>query len=310
MSQNSSSKCADGSAAVVQIHTEEEFSHIRVQTCVTLMGFPQTSVAESNVGHVMLGFHGCSSVSQKGKLREVASILGSPLDLRPELYNNDPWVEFIDLDIEETTNRPTGLDPDCLKQTLLSSNCAPPNFNFRDDDSGRASCCEPDLSSEAEASNDLPVTPSQALSHTFCSVECVNQSPDASKTETLGRETLYTQVSEVKSTGKVLLSPESEKSSSKDMPLENGGKDLHSLVVTRDTGELCDNLYPFGSRSHESDTTSNYPAPAYTVVDGVNGQNSLLLTTNSTSALQLIIPKSAPAPTGYLTPDLLGSVTP
>lgn len=240
----------------------------------------------------------------------MTSILGSPLDLRPELYNNDPWVEFIDLDIEESTDRLTGLDPDCLMQTLLSSNCTPPNSSFRDDDSGRASCCEPDLSSEPEASTDHPVTPSRVVSHTFCSMGCVSPSPDASETETLGRDTLYTQVSEVKSTGKVLLSPESEKSSSKDMPLENEGKDLHSLVVTRDTRELCDSLYPFGSRNHESDTTSNYPAPAYTVVDGVNRQNSLLLTTNSTSALQLIIPKSMPAPAGYLTPDLLGSITP
>lgn len=218
-------------------------------------------------------------------------------------------------------------------QSSLSSHCTPPIFSFRDDDSGRASCCDPDLSSEPEASTVHPVIPSQVLNQTFCSTGCVgsgllNQPPNRSETETLDREALYTQVSEVRSTGKVLLFPELEKiSSSKGMLLENEGKDLHILVVnarhgsnmagngsqtfpTPDMSELYDSSHASTSHSHESDATFNCPAPAYTVVDGVSGQNSLLLATNSTSGLQLIIPKSVPASTGYLTPDLLGSITP
>uniref|UniRef100_H2U7S7 Growth hormone receptor b n=1 Tax=Takifugu rubripes TaxID=31033 RepID=H2U7S7_TAKRU len=274
-----------------------------------------------------------SKLLKKGKLRELTSILGSPLDLRSELYNNDPWVEFIDLDIEETTSRLKDLDPDCLMQPSLLSDCTPPIFSFRDDDSGRASCCDPDLSSEPEASTVHPAILNQVINQTFCSTGCagsglLNQTPNVSETETLDREALYTQVSEVRSTGKVLLSPELEKiSSSKGMPLENEGKDLHILVVNAhhgsnmagnvsqtfprpDTSELFDSSHASTSHSHESDATSNRPAPAYTVVDGVSGQNSLLLATNSTSGLQLIIPKSVPTSTGYLTPDLLGSITP
>lgn len=249
------------------------------------------------------------------------------------MYNNDPWVEFIDVDIEETTNRLKDLDPHCLRQPSLSSNCTPPIFSFRDDDSGRASCCDPDLSSEPEASTVHPVFPSQVINQTFCSAGCaasglLNQTPDASETETLGREALYTQVSEVRATGKVLLSPELETIiSSKGTPLENEGKDLDILVgnthhgsnvagnisqtlPTPDTSEHVDSFYSSNSHCHELDRTSNCPAPAYTVVDGVSGQNGLLLTTNFTSGLQLIIPKSVPTPTGYLTPDLLGNITP
>lgn len=245
------------------------------------------------------------------------------------MYNNDPWVEFIDLDIEETTSRPKDLDPDCLMQPSRSSDCTPPIFSFRGDDSGRASCCDPDLSSEPEASTLHPVIPSEVINQTGCAGSgLLNQTPNVSETETLDREALYTQVSEVRLTGKVLLSPELEKiSSSKGMPLENKGMDLHILVVnahhnsnmaanvsqtcpTPDMSELFDSSYASTSHSHESEATSNCPAPAYTVVDGVSGQNSLLLATNSTSGLQLIIPKSVPTSTEYLTPDLLGSITP
>ena len=52
------------------------------------------------------------------------------------------------------------------------------------------------------------------------------------------------------------------------------------------------------------------PAPVYTMVEGVDRQISLLLTQNSTPVPHLMIPKTIPTPGGYLTPDLLGSITP
>lgn len=212
--------------------------------------------------------------------------------------------------------------------TSLSSHCPPHIFSFRDDDSGRASCCDPDLSSEPEASTVHPLTPSQVIDQKFGLLGCVgpsllNQSPDGSKTETLSREALYTQVSEMRSTGKVLLSPELEKSSSKDAPLESDDEDLpvrnprngssiaanmSQTFATQEMSGLGDSPCPSSSSYPKSDSAST--APFYTVVDGVSGQNSLLLTPNSTSDLQLVIPKSVPTPTGYLTPDLLGSIKP
>ncbi|XP_056288257.1 growth hormone receptor b isoform X2 [Pseudoliparis swirei] len=83
---------------------------------------------------------------KNGKLRELASILGGPLDLRPELYHNDPWVEFIDLDLEEPSDPLAELDTDRLVERCPPS---PP-----DDDSGRASC-DPDLPGDPEASSPL-----------------------------------------------------------------------------------------------------------------------------------------------------------
>lgn len=159
---------------------------------------------------------------------------------------------------------------------------------------------------------------------------------------------MYTQVSEVRSSGKVLLSPEEqtevEKTTGKDTEKdimaekEKAKKEFQLLVVNADHGGYTSELnagkmsprlsigdqsepgltgdlspLPPASPYHESDTTAVSPlppAPVYTVVEGVDRQNSLLLTPNSTPAPQLIIPKTMPTPGGYLTPDLLGSITP
>lgn len=278
---------------------------------------------------------------KKGKLRELTSILGGPPDLRPELYNNDPWVEYIDLDIEEPIDRLTDLDTDCLMQSSLSSDSTP--LGFRDDDSGRASCCDPDLPSDPEASPVHPLPPNQNLIR-----EELLQGDSEPSTlseeipfETAGREMMYTQVSEVRSSGKVLLSPEepAEERECKDNSKDEKEKNDFQLIVVNkdhggytselntgkttptclpgDTSEPCKterDLSPV-SAYHETDRNTTpvstlAPAPVYTVVEHVDRQNSLLLTPNSAPTPQLIIPKTMPTPDGYLTPDLLGSITP
>nr|XP_033502534.1 growth hormone receptor b isoform X1 [Epinephelus lanceolatus] len=286
---------------------------------------------------------------KKGKLRELTSILGGPPDLRPELYNNDPWVEFIDLDIEEQSDRLTDLDTECLMERSLSSNCSPLSIGFRDDDSGRASCCDPDLPSDPEPSPFIPLIPNQIHSKepaclTPCEPNSPAQSPTAGEPFSVapGREAMYTMVSEVRSSGKVLLSPEEqtevEKPTSKDTEKEKMAekekekKEFQLLVVNPEhggytselnagkmsprssSGDMSEPCQTGGdSPYHKSDPTPLSPlspAPVYTVVEGVDMQNSLLLTPNSTPAPQLIIPKTVPTPDGYLTPDLLGSITP
>ncbi|XP_018558015.1 growth hormone receptor b isoform X2 [Lates calcarifer] len=287
---------------------------------------------------------------KKGKLRELTSILGGPPDLRPELYNNDPWVEFIDLDIEEQNDRLTELDTDCLMDRSLSSNCSPLSLGFRDDDSGRASCCDPDLPSDPEVSPFHPLIPNQTLGKepsypaaSEPSSPVQSQAPAEPVFAAPGREVLYTQVSEVRSSGKVLLSSEEQtevdKPTSKDIMVEkekekkefqlllvnadhggytselNAGK-MNPRLSTGDVSKPCQtgvDVTPSPSPYYESDTTTMsplLPAPVYTVVEGVDRQNSLLLTPNTPPAPQLIIPKATPTPDGYLTPDLLGSITP
>ncbi|NWX91941.1 GHR protein, partial [Nothoprocta pentlandii] len=80
---------------------------------------------------------------KKGKLDEVNSILASHDSYKTQLYNDDLWVEFIELDIEDPDEKNRGSDTDRLltDDHLKSHSC----LGAKDDDSGRASCCEPDI---------------------------------------------------------------------------------------------------------------------------------------------------------------------
>ncbi|KAM9735446.1 growth hormone receptor-like isoform 2-T2 [Menidia menidia] len=279
---------------------------------------------------------------KKGKLRELASILSGPLDLRPELYNKDSWVEFIDLDIEEHKDKPTDQDTDCPMNRSLHSNCSQFSLSLRDDDSGRSSC-EPDLFSDLNASPLHSAIPNQTLGNEPSS-QAGSKSITGDRNTTTGEpsltsplsEVMYTQVSEVRSSGKVLLSPEEqtymeENSTEKAVMMVKGKEkeETQLLVVKADcqdstselntssmnpepsTGDLC-KLCPTGvehsaalSPSFQLETT-----PVYTVVEGVGRKNSLLLTQNSTPSPHLTTPKTMPTPDGYLTPELLGSLVP
>lgn len=187
---------------------------------------------------------------KKGKLCELSTILG-PSMLQPECYDADPWVEFIELDLEEP--QPDLPDPENLQKGRKSS-------GFSDDDSGRASCCDPDFPCDAESS----------LSSSS-NTEIPHPTPP---------ESMYTQVSEVRPSGNIVLSPEDTQ-----------------IPVTQKHG-------PGSSSSQSAEYTAEVnaaktlleadpcPAPGYTVVEGVAGQNALLLT----------------EPQGYLNPDLFTAI--
>lgn len=275
----------------------------------------------------------------------MTSILGSTPGLRPELYNSDPWVEFIELDMEEQNDRLRCLDTDCLVQRSLSS-------TIRDDDSGRASCCDPDLHSDPEASHFHPLIPNHIPSdETACRAASEPVSPVQGPAggelafDAPGREALYTQVSEVRVSGKVLLSPEEQmeveettsKDTGKDFVAEKEKeKEFQLLVVNPDNqgytsevnaGRMSSSVFAGDEQRQTGGDSSCVPSPlpyhksdpvappllppVYTVVEGVDRQNSLLLTnSNSTPAPHLIIQKNMPTPGGYLTPDLLGNIQP
>uniref|UniRef100_A0A1A7XLU3 Growth hormone receptor b n=2 Tax=Iconisemion striatum TaxID=60296 RepID=A0A1A7XLU3_9TELE len=265
---------------------------------------------------------------KKGKLRELTSILGGSPDLRPELYNNDPWVEFIDLDMEDQNEKLTDLDTNCLMDRSLSTNYSPLSGGFRDDDSGRSSCCEPDLLSESNSSPIHPFSQNQTL----LKEASYQKASDPGSGGEPSREAVYTMVSEVRSSGNVLLSPEEqtevEENTHKEimMEKEEDRKQAQLLVMSSDHRDLSKRTLqdPFQSGVDPNPTQSPSPkqesssipqspltpAPVYTVVEGVDGQNGLLLTPNSAPTPHLVIPKAGPTPDGYLTPDLLGSITP
>ncbi|XP_053304063.1 growth hormone receptor [Spea bombifrons] len=80
---------------------------------------------------------------QKGKLDEVNYILANHESYKQELCIEDPWVEFIELDLDDAEDKTAGSDTDRLlgEEHMKSHNC----LGVKDDDSGRASCCEPDI---------------------------------------------------------------------------------------------------------------------------------------------------------------------
>ncbi|KAM8960870.1 growth hormone receptor [Pelodytes ibericus] len=80
---------------------------------------------------------------QKGKLDELNSILANHDSYKQELSMDDPWVEFIELDLDDPDYKIEGSDTDRLlgEDHLKSHSC----LGVKDDDSGRASCCEPDI---------------------------------------------------------------------------------------------------------------------------------------------------------------------
>uniref|UniRef100_A0A3Q2PKZ8 Growth hormone receptor b n=1 Tax=Fundulus heteroclitus TaxID=8078 RepID=A0A3Q2PKZ8_FUNHE len=218
---------------------------------------------------------------KKGKLRELTTILGGPADLRPELYGNDPWVEFIDLDMEEPGDKLMDVDTDRLLDRSLSSHCSP--LGFRDDDSGRSSCCEPDLLSESNGSPFHPIVPGQ---------------------EAQGGEAAYTQVGEVRSSGKVLLSPEQLSDTGEEQERKQDDPAALKADQRARPSELS------AAKLNLRVDPNSPSAPVYTVVEGVDRQNSLLLTPTPTPDPNPSPPKMTAAPDGYLTPDLLGSMTP
>ncbi|XP_019486070.1 PREDICTED: growth hormone receptor isoform X1 [Hipposideros armiger] len=79
---------------------------------------------------------------KEGKLEEVNTILAIH-NYKPEFYNDDSWVEFIELDIDDPDEKTEGSDTD-----RLLSNDHQKSLNIlgaKDDDSGRTSCYEPDI---------------------------------------------------------------------------------------------------------------------------------------------------------------------
>ncbi|KAM6156509.1 growth hormone receptor [Erethizon dorsatum] len=80
---------------------------------------------------------------KEGKLEEVNTILAIHDNSKPPFYNDDSWVEFIELDIDDPDEKIEGSDTDRL---LSSDHQKSLNIlGAKDDDSGRTSCYEPDI---------------------------------------------------------------------------------------------------------------------------------------------------------------------
>ncbi|XP_066501271.1 growth hormone receptor b [Hoplias malabaricus] len=291
---------------------------------------------------------------QKGQLTEFTSILGTHPGLRPELYSNDPWVEFIEVDIDEPNETLEGFDTPLLIGDSPVSDSSPMSNGFRDDDSGRASCCDPDLSDHDHTDVQHPSTSGHDGFHT------PSPANPGVPQEPAWPTSLYSQVTDFTSHGDALLSPEKQNQSDNCRSQDKAKKNTETekgmkpkLIVSTDgsgyTSELDtskisaqhsagghsepysvreephfaaeqihSSLQEYQTPTLEPEVTpvsSSFPilsirsTPEYTMVDCVDWENSLLLKANNPAALPLVV-KSFPTPGGYLTPDLLQSISP
>ncbi|KAJ8414018.1 hypothetical protein AAFF_G00066160 [Aldrovandia affinis] len=128
---------------------------------------------------------------KKGKLDELSSILSSHHMYQPELFQEDSWVEFIELDMGEAGDKS---EAESDTQRLLSSSHG---LCIKDDDSGRASCYDPELPDPdplaLQKRGAPPVIPAPA--------------PPPPLARTWVNMDFYAQVSDVTPTGGVVLSP-------------------------------------------------------------------------------------------------------
>ncbi|XP_027719334.1 growth hormone receptor [Vombatus ursinus] len=119
---------------------------------------------------------------KKGKLEEVNTILASHDSYKSQFYNDDSWVEFIELDIDDPDEKTEESDTDRL---LSSDHQKSLNYlGAKDDDSGRTSCYEPDiLETDLSASDSCDGTSDIAQSQRMkgkADLLCLEQKNDGS----------------------------------------------------------------------------------------------------------------------------------
>lgn len=223
-----------------------------------------------------------------------------------------------------------GFDAPLMFSNSCVSDSPPTSSCFQDDDSGRASCCDPDLSDHDHHETHPSTTNGQDSFHTLCSANLGIMPPPVQ--DSAWPDSMYSQVAEVMPSGETVLS--SEQATTKDsksqavkneqikkpllvvIPDEQGyTSDLDVNKVntyfmeaqTEPSAKLDSNSSPEQVLACPALSTTTSP-PEYTMVDGVDWNNSLIL--RNPSLFPVSVVKSGSAPEGYLTPDLLSKIAP
>ncbi|XP_056587116.1 growth hormone receptor b [Triplophysa dalaica] len=204
---------------------------------------------------------------QKGKLNEFTSILSTHPGLRPELYSNDPWVEFIEVDIDE----PHDSQEELLIADSPVSDSPQMSSGFRDDDSGRASCCDPDLSDHDQTDLHHTSTSGHDGFHLLSRAHSRSPQPVAvCPQDRAWPNSLYSQVSDFTQRGEVVLSPEEQEIANSCCHNEavednenNKRKELQWLTLTPDetgyTSEITANVISAQHSKPNSPITDQLP---------------------------------------------------
>ncbi|KAK3566125.1 hypothetical protein QTP86_026019 [Hemibagrus guttatus] len=277
---------------------------------------------------------------EKGKLDELNSLLSSQHIYKPNLYPDDSWVEFIQIDLDEVAEKNESSD----KQRLLgpsrhgSTRCLG-SAHKGDGDSGLE--MEPDREERhplVSRSNSTP-TPEQQIE--------IQTQFDRNDGNNWMNMDFYAQVSDVTPAGGVVLTPEQQNNTLRkkkgEEKEEDMKKDIQLMVIDSDRGYSSENVtrnlvsdslssqdpeqpyHVLNLDAEEEMQTCSYisdpsppsvlpPLPDYTVVQEVDEQHSLLL--NPSPAPQTPScpqnPTKCPPnmPVGYLTPELLENFSP
>ncbi|XP_059192563.1 growth hormone receptor a [Centropristis striata] len=329
---------------------------------------------------------------KKGKLDELnfilsGGVMGGLPTYAQDFYQDEPWVEFIEVDAEEEdagekednqgsdTQRLLGLSQPASHHLTIS---------FPDDDSGRASCYDPDMPDQDTLMLMATLLPGQPEVEE-ASLDVVKRAPAPEKserplvqTQTGGPQTwvntdFYAQVSNVMPSGGVVLSPgqqlriqentsgieeetvkKGKEHKGSEGTEENKQKELQfQLLVVDPEGSG----YTTESNARQISTPPSSPMPGdgyqiihpqhvetkpvataednqspyilpdspqsqlfapvadYTVVQEVDSQHSLLLNLPPRQSPPPCLPQHplkalSSMPVGYITPDLLGNLSP
>ncbi|KAM8760773.1 growth hormone receptor a [Acanthopagrus schlegelii] len=332
---------------------------------------------------------------KKGKLDELNFILsgggmGGLSTYAPDFYQDEPWVEFIEVDAEDADAAEKEENQGSDTQRLLdlpqpvshhmNIGCANA-VSFPDDDSGRASCYDPDLHDQDTLMLMATLLPGQpeAGEDSFDVVESApvieRSERPLMQTQTGGPQTwvntdFYAQVSNVMPSGGVVLSPgqqlrlqestsatedeaqkkgkgseDSEVKAQKELQFqllvvdpegsgyttESNARQISTPPTTPMPGSGYQTIHPQPVETKPAATAENNQSPYilpdspqsqffapvadYTVVQEVDSQHSLLLNPPPRQSPPPCLPhhpaKALPAmPVGYVTPDLLGNLSP
>lgn len=321
---------------------------------------------------------------KKGKLDELNFIMsdggmGGLPTYAPDFYQDEPWVEFIEVDAEDADGGEKEDNQGSDTQRLLgvhqavghhmNTGCSN-TIGFPDDDSGRASCYDPDLADQDAVTLMTTLLPGQTEDGQSSFEERAQElerplvQTQSGAPQTWVNTDFYAQVSNVMPSGGVVLSPGQHLRIQESTPAteEEKGKEHKGYEEGKKPNQLQFQLlvvdpegsgYTTESSARQISTPSCSPPPGegyqtipppqvetkpvataegnespyilpdspqcpffapvadYTVVQEMDSEHSLLL--NPPPPRQSPPPslKALPSmPVGYITPDLLGNLTP
>ncbi|KAG7476295.1 hypothetical protein MATL_G00081300 [Megalops atlanticus] len=235
---------------------------------------------------------------KKGKLDQLSIILSSQHPYGRGTPPDDPWVEHIELDFEELSERRG--QPDTQRLLRPAHTPCPYDLALRDDDSGRASCCEADLPDPDATGHPRDDTPPPSPAPPPVHAQ-------HGESGWAGKD-FYTQVREVTGEGVVMLAPGpqcgaeggEERRKKERFQLVVGGGAGGDYTTETDARRISADLSPGGGevtlwegegQRSPAPPADTQPVSDYTLVQDVNEQQNLLLNPAS-----LTLPPPSPAP--------------